>query len=274
MKQIMLNSSNLNSWKKEATPSVMALGFFDGIHQGHKKVIQTAGEIAREKGHSLTVMSFFPHPKTILSNGSIQFDYVMPLSKKASILEALGVDTFYVVECNKDFLSLLPEQFVSAYLHDMNVVHAVGGFDFTYGYKASGHIDRLKADSFHRIEVTKVEKESFCGRKVSSTWIRELIYRGNIERLSTILGRRYETEVYWDGECFCLLPYYTIPGEGIYEVVIEKDGNAYEADVLISENEDAIYIMNSIIHDFHLNERWNISWVEQITNRENWKSII
>ena len=56
----------------------MALGFFDGLHHGHRKVIQTALQKAKEKNLPLSVMSFFPHPKTVLSNGKKQVCYLMP----------------------------------------------------------------------------------------------------------------------------------------------------------------------------------------------------
>nr|WP_156290621.1 adenylyltransferase/cytidyltransferase family protein [Oceanobacillus salinisoli] len=95
MKIVHLDSSNLEYWKNHSTPNVMALGFFDGVHNGHKNVIMTARDIANEKKLSLAVMGFFSHPKTILSKDNKEFDYLMPLSKKASILESLGVDTFY-----------------------------------------------------------------------------------------------------------------------------------------------------------------------------------
>lgn len=221
MKTIYIDSQNLAFWQTKSIPNVMALGFFDGIHLGHKKVIETARTIAQEKNITLTVMTFFPHPKTVLTKNVETFDYLMPLSKKLSILQSLGVDTCYIVEFDKKFCSLSPKQFVSNYLIDMNVLHAVAGFDFTYGHKGAGNIDRLKTDAFNKIAVTKVEKLDYFGTKVSSTWIRELLLQGEIQLLSHILGRFYETEVYWNGEYFQLLPYYTLPAEGVYRIAIQ-----------------------------------------------------
>ena len=59
-------------------------------------------------------MSFFPHPKTVISNGKKQVCYLMPLSEKEKMLEQLGVDTFYIVEFDQEFASLSPEQFVTS----------------------------------------------------------------------------------------------------------------------------------------------------------------
>ena len=68
----------------------------------------------------------------------------MPLSEKEKMLEQLGVDTFYIVQFDKEFASLSPEQFVSQYLVNLGVVHAVAGFDFSYGSRGLGNMDRLK----------------------------------------------------------------------------------------------------------------------------------
>lgn len=265
METIHLNSGNLQYWRNHSTPNVMALGFFDGIHNGHKKVIRTAGEVAKEKNISLTVMSFFPHPKTVLSKDDKEFNYLMPLSKKASVLESLGVDIFYVVKFDKDFLSLPPEQFVSSYLLDMDVVHAVAGFDFSYGHRGSGNIDRLKRDSSDQIDVTKVDKVDFYGKKISSTWMRELIFKGEMEQLSNVLGRFYETEVYWDGECFKLLPYYMLPAPGVYKVAITIKGRRQETEVVIPVNQNSVYLTENLKqHRFLPNEKSDIIWLHPI----------
>ena len=76
METIFITRDNLLNWQSVATPTVMALGFFDGLHQGHRKVIQTALQKAKEKNLPLSVMSFFPHPKTVISNGKKQVCYL------------------------------------------------------------------------------------------------------------------------------------------------------------------------------------------------------
>ncbi|WP_256238697.1 adenylyltransferase/cytidyltransferase family protein [Bacillus sp. EB600] len=68
METIYLNRDNLVFWQGKAKRSAVALGFFDGIHKGHLKVIKTAAQIAKRKNLSLSIMSFFSHPKTVISN--------------------------------------------------------------------------------------------------------------------------------------------------------------------------------------------------------------
>ena len=85
METIYVNRQNITSIQGSANPSVMALGFFDGLHQGHRKVIQTALNKAKEKNVQLSVMSFFPHPKTVISNDKKQVCYLMPLSGRKDV---------------------------------------------------------------------------------------------------------------------------------------------------------------------------------------------
>ena len=151
----------------------------------------------------------------------------MPPSEKEEMLRQLGVDTFYFVEFDMDFASLSPEEFVANYLIHLGVVHAVAGFDFSYGYKGTGNMDRLKSDSGGLIEVTKVAKVECQGEKISSTCIRERLKKGNVEELPAFLGRPYEVKCDWDGFSFSLNSYYTLPASGRYLVILKQGCDRY-----------------------------------------------
>lgn len=235
METIYLNRDNISYWKKKAKPNVMALGFFDGLHNGHYQVIKTAIEKAKEQNLLCNVMSFFPHPKTTLTGKKI--NYLMPPSEKEEMLRKLGVDNFYIVEFDKVFAALFPQQFVVQYLLSLEVVHAVAGFDFSYGMKGTGHMDRLKSDSGGLIEVTKVEKIECCGEKISSTCIRDRLIDGKVEEIPEFLGRPYEVECEWDGIfSLKLCPYYTLPAAGRYAVTIKNDNKSIDTFVKVSDN--------------------------------------
>ncbi|MDQ0257128.1 riboflavin kinase/FMN adenylyltransferase [Evansella vedderi] len=240
MRTIYLNPENLAEWQKAAKPTVMALGFFDGLHKGHQKVIETAKKIGLKKGLSVSVMSFFPHPKTVLSKGKKQFNYLMPLSMKEKVLQTLGVDTFYIVEFDREFSSLSPKQFVHKYLINLGVVHAVAGFDYTYGFKGEGNMDRIRNDSGNALEVSKVAKVECKGEKISSTCIREKLLTGNINDLPSFLGRLYEVECCYDGKSLHLKPYYTLPASGRYIVTFHTRFLSKEGEVIVSEKGDII----------------------------------
>lgn len=238
METIYINTDNLADWQEKAKACVMALGFFDGLHYGHREVIKTALRKAKENGVSLAVMSFFPHPKSVLSNGEKKIDYLMPLSVKEKILRELGVDRFYIAQFNKEFASLSPERYVTDYLVKLGVIHAVAGFDFSYGSRGIGNLERLTSDSGGIIDVTKVEKVMCRGEKISSTSIRERLSAGNVEELPDFLGRCYEVECKWDGQSFNLNPYYTLPAPGYYTVTINKGNLSKRAEVMVVEGDE------------------------------------
>jgi FAD synthase len=262
METIHINRSNLAEWQKRAKPNVMALGCFDGLHHGHCTVIHTAYQKAQEKKAELAVMSFFPHPKTVISNGKIHVHTLMPLAVKEVKLRKMGVDTFYIVEFDIEFAALSPEQFASQYLNELGVVHAVAGFDFSYGSRGAGNLDRLNQDSGGRIDVTKVEKVELWGEKISSTCIRERLLNGKVAELPDLLGRFYETECEWDGEAFRLHPYYTPPGPGRYDVTLRNEGFSVQTEVTVFQ--EGVQCTEEIPP--FLKGKLSIIWQKQIQN--------
>ena len=236
MKTISLNHRNLAGWQREAEPTVMALGCFDGLHHGHEKVIRTALRKAKEKNLKTSVMTFFPHPRTVLPGKKREFHYLMPQREKEARLRKMGVDTLYVVEFDKRFASLPPEQFVSDYLLGLGVAHAVAGFDFSYGNRGAGNLDRLPADSGYRIGVTKVEKVGIGDRKISSSLIRETLLKGSVEDIPMLLGRPYEMTCTVDGRTFIPHPHFTMPAPGAYEVSIKTGTTRIRAELTVEES--------------------------------------
>ncbi|WML28325.1 FAD synthetase family protein [Neobacillus sp. OS1-33] len=262
METIRVNRSNLAEWQKKARPNVMALGCFDGLHHGHCAVIHTAYQKAREKQVPLAVMSFFPHPKTVISNGKIHVHYLMPLAEREAKLRSMGVETFYIVEFDKEFAGLVPEQFVAQYLNGLGVVHAVAGFDFSYGVRGAGNMDRLKHDSSGRIDVTKVAKVDLRGEKISSTCIRERLLNGRVAELPDLLGHFYETKCEWNGAEFILYPYYTLPGPGNYRVTLENRSGSIPTEVTVMNDGTTLKCTDDI--PLFLKGKLAIVWEKQI----------
>ena len=264
METIYLNRDNLKEWQQKAEQNVMALGFFDGIHYGHLEVIQTAIRIAREKKLSLSVMSFFPHPKVVISNGKEQVNYLMPISEKEKIFKSLGVDTFYIVTFDKTFAQLSPEEFVADYLTSFSVVHAVAGFDFTYGSRGSGNFNRLKRDSGGQIEATQVKKVECEGVKVSSTCIREMLLQGKVEQLPAFLGRPYEVKCEWDGFSLNLSSYYSLPAPGRYLVTLKKGMQSIPSEMIVMEDKGGHLLKSMIKIPLFMKGKISIVWHRRI----------
>ena len=221
MKIILVNEKNLQFVQQHSEPSVMALGFFDGVHKGHQQVINRAQKIAEKQQLKLAVMSFFPHPKTVFSNEEI--DYLMPMEKKAERFKKLGVDLFYLIDFTKSFAALPPQAFINDYLIKLNVHHAVAGYDYMYGAKGVGTIDTIHNDSNKKLGVTKVEKIALYGDKISSTGIRLKLKKGQIEAVTALLGRPYEVKY---DMLSGVAPYYTLPEPGRYYVTVLTDRRA------------------------------------------------
>ncbi|SMQ77679.1 riboflavin kinase / FMN adenylyltransferase [Bacillus sp. OV166] len=234
METIYLNKENLAAYQEMASANVMALGCFDGLHHGHVKVIQTAWQKAKERQVSLSVMSFFPHPKTVIG-GKACFHYLMPQSEKEKRLCELGVDTFYLVEFNSDFAGLSPQAFVKEYLVNLGVIHAVAGYDFSYGSLGAGNMDTLKQDSGDRIDITTVDKVEHKREKISSTRIRQLLLDGNVEELPYLIGHSYE--IICEGAGTFLTPYshYTLPAPGRYDVTLKNKSKSFQTEVMVNE---------------------------------------
>jgi riboflavin kinase / FMN adenylyltransferase len=176
---------------KAEHPAVMALGYFDGIHRGHQKVISTAKKIADEKGVESAVMTFYPHPSVVLGKSTPQTKAITPLDDKIDLIEGMGIDVLYIVKFDQTIAGITPQQFVDDYIIALSVVHVVAGFDYTYGSKGRGTMDSLPFHARNQFDQTVIDKVSQQDEKVSSTLIRSYIRDGALENVEAVLGRRY-----------------------------------------------------------------------------------
>ncbi|WP_338469809.1 bifunctional riboflavin kinase/FAD synthetase [Niallia sp. XMNu-256] len=180
--------------KRDQIPKlVMALGFFDGVHLGHQKVINAAKKEAEAKGLKSAVMSFDPHPSVVLGRSVKHVKYITPLEEKIKLLQYLNIDYFFVVRFTEEFANLLPQEFVDYYLIDLNVKHVVAGFDYTYGRLGKGTMETLPFHSRQQFTFSVIGKLRFQEEKISSTLIRSYINEGIVDKLPPLLGRFYHT---------------------------------------------------------------------------------
>ncbi|MDR4886452.1 bifunctional riboflavin kinase/FAD synthetase [Fredinandcohnia sp. QZ13] len=182
-------------------PTVLALGYFDGVHLGHRKVVETAKKEAETQGIACSVMTFDPHPSIVLKKDVTNVEYITPLHHKQELFEEMDIDYLYIVNFSSEFASLSPQQFVDQYIIGLNVNHVVAGFDFTFGRFGKGTMEALPELANGRFTQTTVEKFTFKNEKVSSTVIRGLIQNGEVDQLAPLLGRFYTVKgIVVDGE--------------------------------------------------------------------------
>jgi len=225
--------------KEEQAKSVMALGYFDGVHLGHQKVIGTAKQIAEEKGLTLAVMTFHPHPSHVLGRDKEPKDLITPLEDKINQIEQLGTEILYVVKFNEVFASLSPKQFIDQYIIGLNVQHAVAGFDFTYGKYGKGTMETMPADLDGKAECTMVEKLTEQDKKISSSYIRTALQNGDVELANVLLGQPYFIKgivihgdkrgrtIGFPTANVGLNNSYIVPPTGVYAVKAEVNGEVY-----------------------------------------------
>lgn len=231
-------------------PVVLVLGFFDGVHRGHQKVILTGKKLAKEKNVKLAVMTFNQHPSVVFKKQEGEnLKYLTTLKQKEYHMERLGVDYLYEIEFTSNFAYLKPQDFVDQYIVGLHAVAAVSGFDYTYGPKDIADVAHLPEYAKERFDIVTVAKETLDGDKISSTRIRDLLDEGNMEEVAKLLGYIYEIEgtvVHGDARGRTL-GYPTanirfknsvrLPVEGVYVSEIKVAGNWYKAMSSIGHND-------------------------------------
>lgn len=233
MKTVMLTyPQTLHSAVQGTHPQVLAIGQFDGLHLGHASVILSAVRIARETGMQAAVMTFHPHPKEVMRKGDYE-GYLTPLRDKEVILSAMGVDVLYVVEFNEEFSKLTPQQFAHDLLLPLQTRTAVVGFDFRFGHKGAGDEQLLRTLGEGQMTVETVPPFLLNGEKVSSSLIRGLLKRGEMDEASQWLGRPYSIRgtvihgekrgrtIGFPTANLELTDHYVTPAKGVYAVRVQ-----------------------------------------------------
>lgn len=169
--------------------SVVAIGNFDGLHLGHQRIIEKMLEIAaREKSPSF-LLTFEPYPHTYF-NPSIKKSRLTSLREKVLFLKQKypALQGIYVLRFNQVLAQCSPEKFIKDYLIDlMNPSHVVIGEDFKFGHQRRGDSEYLK--KFFRVEI--VPFAYLNERRISSTWLREILREADFDLAKKCLGRSY-----------------------------------------------------------------------------------
>jgi len=172
--------------------TVLTLGTFDGIHPGHLKIIDKLVDCSKEKGCRNVVITFHPHPRTVLSSGN-NVKMLTTQEERKNLLEKHGVENFLTINFTKEFASLTAEEFIYDYLiNGIGVTEIVLGHDHHFGKGRSGNVELLKKiGTKENFSVTTVDAYYIKGVVVSSTKIRNAINEGDLSRANSLLGRNY-----------------------------------------------------------------------------------
>ena len=175
--------------------AVVAIGNFDGVHLGHRGVIDSAAELARAKSAPLAVLTFEPHPITVLRPETSP-RRLSPFRVKVRRLRQCGVEILYMLPFSSDFSEKTPENFVREVLVDgLGVDHVVVGHDYRFGKGRAGDSKFLvRAGEALGFGVTEVSAIGSADGLYSSTRVRSYLHRGEPRLAAAILGHLWEVE--------------------------------------------------------------------------------
>ena len=187
--------TSLEQLHKFSAPCVVALGTFDGLHRGHLDVIETARDKAHECNSQLAVFTFSNHPFEWIRPGMVP-PALITGAQKQELLQQLGVDVLVECQLNDRIRHMKAENFIKEILMgDLGASYVVVGEDNRFGFERKG-TPRLLMEFGEKygFDVEILSKEMDGHRKISSTYIREELKKGNMEKVTSLMGRDYFVE--------------------------------------------------------------------------------
>ncbi|MBF6146487.1 riboflavin biosynthesis protein RibF [Nocardia sp. 852002-20019_SCH5090214] len=182
---------------------VLTIGVFDGVHRGHAQLISRAVKSAAVRGVPSVLMTFDPHPMEVVRPGSHPAQ-LTTLTRRAELVEELGIDVFLVMPFTQDFMKLTPGRYVHDLLVEkLHVAEVVVGDNFTFGKKAAGTVETMRElGGRFGFEVDGVKLVGEHAVTFSSTYIRACVDAGDMAAAADALGRPHRVEgvvVHGDG---------------------------------------------------------------------------
>lgn len=179
----------LNKLKSEENLAI-ALGFFDGIHLGHKAVIMSAVDYAKKNNIKSAVVTFRQSPYVALNN--VKPNYIMTLEEKIKAIKKLGVDCLYLSDFTEDLAKQTASDYLKKLVDDLCPKMIVTGFNHYFGYNNSGGVDYLRLmQSEYGYEFKEISPIKLNDVVISSSEIRKVLSNGDIPRANAMLGYRF-----------------------------------------------------------------------------------
>ena len=173
-------------------PTIVTIGTFDGVHLGHQKIVAQITKNAHALNCESLVLTFFPHPRMVLQEGT-EMKQLNTLNEKIALLDNLGIDNLVIHPFDKEFSRLTAEEFVKKVLVDVfKIKKIIIGHDHRFGRNRTATIDDLiNFGETYGFEVEQISAEEINEVSISSTKIRNALLEGNIELAANYLGYDY-----------------------------------------------------------------------------------
>ncbi|HSJ51042.1 MAG TPA: bifunctional riboflavin kinase/FAD synthetase [Actinomycetota bacterium] len=229
--------------------SVVTVGFFDGVHLGHRAALEATVDAARARSLPAVAVTFDRHPREVLTPGR-EPRLLTTVERKAALIEELGVDVLVVLEFTEEFSRWPPERFMADVLRDgLRARHCVMGANFTFGHRALGTVDTLiREGGRYGFGAERVALRDLEGLTVSSSAVRDAVSRGDVGWARRALGRRFVLDgmvvsgagrgqgLGYPTANLRTWPRLLLPGQGIYAGRAHVDGRAHAAAIDVGTN--------------------------------------
>ncbi len=225
-----------------AVRPVVTIGIFDGVHSGHRYLINKLKEKARILGGESVVITLWPHPRIVLNKDPDNLRYLSTIEEKTELMEAAGIDHLVIIPFTRHFATLRSCEFVEKYLvKGIGIRHLIIGFNHKFGKDREGDYSSLKkcADQFG-FGIEKLDPVQVKGVTISSSLVRELLEKGAVERANACLGYDYfiNGEVVGGNRIGSKIgfptanirpsdPHKLLPAVGVYAVFLDHRGKRY-----------------------------------------------
>ena len=276
--------------------SAVTVGTFDGIHLGHREIIEKLNTVKAAKGLRSVVITFEPHPQIVLRNKTGNIKVLTTLEEKLDIFSNLNIDIVYVIKFTKEFSETTAEGFYKNYLIDkIGLNDLILGYDHMFGKNREGNFDTLKLLSRkYDFTVDKVEEFKIDGQHISSTVIRNLLCeKGDVKTVRSILGRHYSVEGnviegkklgkklgYPTANIEISSEYKLIPKIGVYAVEVILGEKKYSGMMSIGKNptvtDDESIKLEVNIFDFNediYGKKIRVNFIEYIRDEKKFDSL-
>ena len=172
--------------------AVVTIGTFDGVHMGHQVILKNLVQRAREIGGESVVVTFFPHPRQVLSNDS-GIKFITTQEEKIRLLESLSIDNLIIIKFTKEFAAISSDNFIKDFIvNNIRPAVLIIGYDHHFGKGRTGDFGMLyELGNQYHFKVEKIQEQDVDNVAVSSTKIRHFLENGDIKNANKLLGYEF-----------------------------------------------------------------------------------